>query len=176
MSNLVAKRYVKALLIDQDINGALAIHKNIKEISSAYSDDKFLSIISSTEISSDEKIKLMNSFMTTSSDSIGNLLKLLDSNKRLNIIPNIANELQKEISSMTNNYEGIVYTNIELSAVELTSMNEQFAKKFDISLALTQNICDYDGIKVDIEGLGVEISFSKERLRTQMIEHILKAV
>ena len=39
-----------------------------------------------------------------------------------------------------------------------------------------QNVCDYDGIKVDIDGLGVEISFSKDRLKSQLIDHILKAV
>ena len=59
---------------------------------------------------------------------------------------------------------------------DLKSIQEKFAKKFEITLALTQNICTYDGIKVDIEGLGVEIAFSKDRLKSQMINHILKAV
>ncbi len=176
MSNLVAKRYVKALLIDQDIDSALAIYSNIKDMSAAYSDDRFLSIITSTEVSSDEKVKLMNSFINVSDKSIENLLKLLAANKRLNIIPNIADELKKEIAVLTNSYEGIVYTNVELNESDLSSIQEKFAKKFDITLALTQNICDYDGIKVDIEGLGVEIGFSKDRLKSQMIEHILKAV
>ena len=45
-----------------------------------------------------------------------------------------------------------------------------------LALQLTQNICDYDGIKVDIDGLGVEVGFSKERLKSQLIHHILKAV
>jgi len=43
--DLVAKRYVKALLINQDVNSATAIYSNIKAISTAYSDDRFLSII-----------------------------------------------------------------------------------------------------------------------------------
>ena len=41
---------------------------------------------------------------------------------------------------------------------------------------MTQNICDYDGVKVSIDGLGVEVGFAKNRLKSQMIDHILKAV
>jgi F-type H+-transporting ATPase subunit delta len=176
MSNLVAKRYVKALLIDQDINDVKVIYNNIKVIASAFNDDKFLSIITSSEVSSDKKVKLMNSFNEDNNKSIDNLLLLLADNKRLNIIPSIADELKKQIAVLTNSYEGVVYTNVKLNETDLSSIQEKFAKKFNITLALTQNICNYDGIKVDIDGLGVEIGFSKDRLKSQMIEHILKAV
>jgi len=77
---------------------------------------------------------------------------------------------------MNNTYVGVVYTNEELSKDYVSSIEKQFSKKFDVKLSLSQNVCDYDGIKVDIDGLGVEISFSKERLKTQMIDHILQAV
>lgn len=177
MSNLIAKRYIKALLIDRNIDDITAIFNDIRDIARAYSDDKFLSIIASTEVSSDKKINLINSFIKTSNNKvIENLLKLLAENKRLNIIPNIADELKKEIAILNNSYEGIVYTNIKLKSDDLSEIQKKFARKFDIKLSLTQNICNYDGIKVDIEGLGVEIGFSKDRFKSQMIEHILKAV
>ncbi len=175
MSNLVAKRYVKALLNDQSGDNLLSIYNNIKEISSAYGDDKFISIISSTEVPTSSKVELISSFIETNS-MLTNFIKLLADKKRLNIIPDIANELKKEIAQRNNSYEGVVYTNTELDDNYLNSIQEKFAQKFEITLTLTQNICDYDGIKVDIEGLGVEIGFSKDRLKSQMIEHILKAV
>jgi F-type H+-transporting ATPase subunit delta len=43
-------------------------------------------------------------------------------------------------------------------------------------LSLTQNKSDYDGIKVDISGLDVEVSFSKVRLKNQIINDILKSI
>ena len=52
----------------------------------------------------------------------------------------------------------------------------KFSSKFDVSLKLAQNVCDYDGIKVDIEGLGLEVGFSKDRLKSQLKDYILKAV
>ena len=58
----------------------------------------------------------------------------------------------------------------------LLSISVLAQEKNDVKLSLSQNVGDYDGIKVDIDGLGVEISFSKDRLRAQLIDHILKAV
>jgi len=40
---------------------------------------------------------------------------------------------------------------------------------------LTQKY-DFDGIKVDVDGLGVEISFSRSRISDQIVDHILKAI
>ncbi len=176
MKDLIAKRYVKALLEGRDVESSVAIGKELAEISSAYSDDKFVAIISSSEVTDSKKVELINSLVDGCSETTTNLIKLLGSNKRLDIIPFIDKELQTQIAVLNNIYTGVVYTNNELGSEYITSIEEKFSKKFDVNLTLTQNVCDYDGIKVDIDGLGVEISFSKERLKSQMINHILKAV
>ncbi|XPV69450.1 MAG: F0F1 ATP synthase subunit delta [Halarcobacter sp.] len=176
MKDLIAKRYVKALLDGRDLESATAICNELKTISSAFTQEKFVSIIASTEVKSSEKIELIISFLDNGSDDVKNLIKLLGTNKRLDIITDIAVELESQIAKMNNSYTGIVYTNNELSTDYISSIEEQFSKKFDVTLSLSQDVCDYDGIKVDIDSLGVEISFSKERLKSQMIDHILKAV
>ena len=176
MVELVAKRYVKAIMSGKDTDSLTAINNELKTISTAFSDDKFLLIVTSTEVSTVDKVELILSFIDGCSDTTKNLIKLLGDNKRLDIIPNIVKDLNKELAVLNNTYEGLVHTNKELSAEDMEKLNEQFAKKFDVNLKLTQNICDYNGIKVDIDGLGVEVGFSKERLKSQMIEHILKAV
>ena len=176
MIDLVAKRYVKALMSDRDIKSLTSIYNELKSMSTAYADEKFLIIISSTEVAMNEKVKLIISFVNKCSNPTKNLIKLLGDNKRLDIIPDIVNTLKNELAALNNTYNGVVYTNVKLNNVEMKKITIQFAKKFDIKLQLTQNVCDYNGIKVDIDGLGVEIGFSKERLKSQMIEHILKAV
>lgn len=176
MVDLIAKRYVKALMTERDSESLSTIYKELKEISSAYNDSKFLSIISSTEVSIEKKIELILSFVENCNVATSNLIKLLGDNKRLDIVPYIVEGLNKELSILTNSYTGVIYTNNELSDSDVEKLNTQFAKKFDVSLTLTQNICDYDGIKVDIDGLGCEIGFAKSRLKSQMIDHILKAV
>ncbi len=176
MIDLVAKRYVKAIMADRDNNSLTSIFNELSSISSAYSDEKFTLIISSTDVSVESKVELILSFVDNCSETTKNLIKLLADKKRLGLIPGIVYALKQELAVINNTYEGIVYTNKELSASDLENLNSQFAKKFDVNLELTQKICDYNGIKVDIDGLGVEVGFSKERLKSQMIEHILKAV
>lgn len=176
MSQIIAKKYVKALLDDRDIDSSSAICEELKTISTAYGDEKFNAIILSSDVSTDAKVELILSFVDNCSDATKNLIKLLGKNKRLDIINNIACELSKEIAQAKNTYTGVIYTNNELKSDYVASIQEQFSKKFGVELALTQNVCDYDGIKVDIDGLGVEIGFSKDRLKSQMIDHILKAV
>jgi F-type H+-transporting ATPase subunit delta len=176
MSNLVAKRYVKALMDGKELDAVAAVMGELREIASAYASEKFLSIISSTEVTSDAKVELLTSFVENCSDTTKNLVKLLAEKKRLDILADIAEELEKEVAMMKNSYEGVVYTNSELGNDYIASLEDKFSNKFGIELKLVQNICDYDGIKVDIDGLGVEIGFSKDRLKTQMIDHILKAV
>jgi F-type H+-transporting ATPase subunit delta len=176
MNDLIAKRYVKALLDGKDVAAATSIYNELSEISKAFADDKFISIISSIEVKENQKTDLIISLIDNTSDTTKNLIKLLGSKKRLELIPFIVAELKANIAAMGNSYEGVVYTNNALSDKYINSIAEQFSKKFDVKLSLTQDVCDYDGIKVDIEGLGVEISFSKQRLKSQMIDHILKAV
>jgi F-type H+-transporting ATPase subunit delta len=176
MIDLVAKRYVKALLDGSNIAEVNAVCDELNKISSAYADEKFVAIVSSSEIANSKKVEFIISLVDNISTTTKNLVKLLSDNKRLNIIPFIFHELRNQISVLNNSYTGVVYTNKKLDSSYVDSITEKFSKKFNINLTLEQNICDYDGIKVDIDGLGVEISFSKERLKSQMIDHILKAV
>jgi len=176
MTDLVAKRYVKALLVDADAKSIAAVNDELSQISLAYNKNKFNEIISSSEIKSSKKVEFILSLNEKNSDTVSNLIKLLGENKRLDIIPSIVEELENQLSIINNNYTGVIYSNSKLKAADVKSIEAEFSKKFEVNLALKQDVCDYDGIKVDIDGLGVEISFSKDRLRTQMIEHILKAV
>ena len=176
MNDLVAKRYVKALIDGRNSQVVNNISVNLNTISSAFSDEKFISIISSPEVADYAKVDLIISLVDLADETLKIFIKLLGEKRRLSLLPLIANELNIQIAKMNNNYVGVVYTNQELSNDYISSIEEQFSKKFDVKLSLSQKVCDYDGIKVDIDGLGVEISFSKERLKSQLIDHILKAV
>ena len=175
MNDLVAKRYVKALIEARDSYAVSNISYSLNIISSAFGDEKFISIISSPEISDCAKVDFIISLVAYD-ETLKNFIKLLAEKRRLSLLPFIANELNVQIAKMNNSYVGVVYTNLELSSDYVSSIEEQFSRKFDLKLSLSQKVCDYDGIKVDIDGLGVEISFSKERLKSQLIDHILKAV
>lgn len=176
MKDLVAKRYVKALIDGRNSESIKAISDKLNQISLAFTNEKFNFIISSPEITDKAKVDLIISLTDKSDKTFSNFIKLLGEKRRLDLLPFIAKDLNTQIAKMNNNYVGVVYTNQQLSNDYISSIEKQFSKKFDVKLSLSQNICDYDGIKVDIDGLGVEISFSKDRLKSQLIDHILKAV
>ncbi len=176
MSNLIAKRYVKALVKDRDINHISIINEQMKFIASAYNDDKFLNIINSIDVTTYQKVDLLLSFIGNNDYIVNNLLILLGKNRRLSLIPSISAELDEQYSILMNRYSGIVYSKEELSSEYLNDIQKKLSDKFGVNLTLTNKICDYDGIKVDIDSLGVEIGFEKNKFRSQMIEHILKAV
>jgi len=176
MSILIAKKYVKAIVQGSKVDDLSLINTQLKEIALAYGDKKFNEIITSIDVETSKKVDLINSFTKDASNSLVNLIKLLAQNKRLNIIPNISSELNKEVSVITNSFTGVVYSSEALSDQYMSTIQENFAKKFNVELSLVNDVCDYDGIKVDIDGLGVEISFAKDRFKLDMINHILKAV
>jgi len=177
MVELVSKRYVKALMIGRDNASLTTLCEQLKKIAAAYSDEKFLAILSSSDIKASQKVELVLSFLEGEvSNELTNFIKLLGEKTRLDIIPDIVESLESELAVLNNSYTGVIYTNKELSVDDIEKLRSQFATKFSVELNLEQKVCDYDGIKVDIDGLGCEIAFSKERLKSQMIEHILKAV
>ena len=176
MVELLAKKYVKALVDGKECSLVEKYAKDLNEIASAYTDDKFMTIISSSDVATEDKVNLIVSFVEAIDQSVKNLISLLGKNRRLEIIPAITDELNRYLGDFTKNYTGVVYSSEALGDDYINSLAEKFASKFDVSLTLKNVVCDYDGVKVDIEGLGIEIGLSKDRLRTQLIEHILKAV
>ncbi|MBI3874058.1 MAG: F0F1 ATP synthase subunit delta [Arcobacter sp.] len=177
MSNLIAKRYVKALVKNRDINHIAKINEQLQFIASAYGDIKFLDIINSIDVTTYKKVDLLLSFIGSDNDYlVNNLLILLGQNRRLLLVPSIAIELNKQYAVLINQYSGNVYSNVTLSSNYLIDVQNKLASKFGVNLKLTNIVCEYDGIKVDIDGLGVEIGFEKNKFKSQMIEHILKAV
>ncbi|PKN15304.1 MAG: F0F1 ATP synthase subunit delta, partial [Deltaproteobacteria bacterium HGW-Deltaproteobacteria-24] len=116
MIDLIAKRYVKALLDGKDLNQVTAVCDELNKISSAYADEKFVSIIASSEVTNSAKVEFIISLVDNISTTTTNLVKLLGDNKRLDVIPFIFHELKNQISVLNNTYTGVVYTNKKLDS------------------------------------------------------------
>ena len=176
MKGVIAKKYVNALIKsckDSEIN---SIEKSINDISSAFSSKKFNNIILSPDLSSQKKEEFVLSLLKTKNGKVFNFIRLLATNDRLPLIPIIAKELKYQVSLKNNSYEGEVISNFEINKKQITKLEENFSKKFSASIKLSSVVNDYPGVKIQLDDLGVEVSFSLDRLKTQMVEHILKAI
>lgn len=176
MKELVAKKYVKALLkaINKEEVGSFVVE--LKKISFALKNSDFLNIISSPDVTKDKKLELVKSICDSSNIKFLNLLKLLAEKNRFGVIPYICTALEHENALLKNEYLGTIYSNSNLSDVEVTALEAQFSKKFNSTIKLVQKNSSNDGVKVEISGLGIEIGFSREKIQAQLLSHILKAI
>jgi len=176
MRGIIAKKYVNALIKSCNDSEIVLVEKSINELSCAFSSAKFNNIILSPDLSSEEKEKFVLSLLEKTEGKFLNFIKLLVVNDRLSLLPSIAKELKFQTSLRSNSYEGEVISNFKISKAQITKLEENFSKKFDANIKLNSMVSDYSGVKIQLDDLGVEVSFSLDRLKTQMVEHILKAV
>jgi F-type H+-transporting ATPase subunit delta len=177
MEELIAKRYIKALKESSDLNELQAIASLFDALSESFKDEKFVSVVGNPEVSSqDKEAILLEAVKPAASEKINNFIKLLVENKRVSIIPALAQELKKDIANTTKTYEGFIYSDSDIDAKVIEGLGTGLSKKFDATISLTFVKNDFNGIKVEVEGLGIEINFSKDRIDSQIIEHIIKAI
>ena len=100
MNDLVAKRYVKALIDGRDIYTVGTLSQNLNAISSAFGDDKFNSIIASPEVNNSAKVDLISSFLENVDYTLVNFIKLLAEKRRLSILPQFAEELKIQLTKL----------------------------------------------------------------------------
>jgi len=177
MEELIAKRYIKALNMGSDIASMQNITTLFSALAESFENDKFVSIIANPSVKAEEKANiLLDAVKAANSDEVNNLIKLLVENRRINIIPAIAQELKNDLATVTKTYEGVIYSDTDIDSKVIEELSAGLSKKYDatITLAFVKN--DFNGIKVEVEGLGIEINFSKDRIDSQIIEHIIKAI
>ena len=177
MTDLVAKRYIGALKQDTTAKDLQAIADIFAGLASAFEDASFTNIINKPSVKSEDKTNiLLDSVKSAKSEVLNNLIKLLSEHKRLNIIPAIATELKKDLAKTKKSFTGVVYSDEKITAKVIKDLGSGLGAKYDskITLEFVQN--NFNGIKVDVEDLGIEINFSKTRINNQIIEHIVKAI
>lgn len=176
MSSVVAKKYVKGLISASSESEFEQFTENMKVLNSLFSDEKFKDIILSTEVTSEAKVDFVLGLVEGVDDKFKNLIRLLAEHKRLMEIPYVYNEMRLVSSTRKNSFDGIVISNNEMAEETIKLLEDSFSKRLGSTIVLNPTVGNYDGVKVEIEDLGVEISFSNERLKADMVAHILKAI
>lgn len=176
MKELVAKKYVKALLQVCDKEELNAIITALENVSLAFSVDNFQSIIESPDVAKDKKVELILSVANHQDNKFINLIHLLSEKDRLLNIPLIHKELESQVALKENIFEGSVVGDWDISSEQITHLEESFGKKFGANIKLKSQKNEYPGIKIALDSLGVEASFSLDRLKAQIANHILKAI
>jgi len=175
MEELIAKRYAKALSsVSKDVG---AVAEIFTTLSSVISGDEVQTVLTSPIIQDDKKTEMVLSSLAEETDAtLINFIKILGENKRLDIIPAIAKVLNADIQRLSNTYEGVLLSKEKLEASALSKLEETLKKYTGASIKLQQEISELDGLRVAVDDLGIEVNFSKQRVKEQLIDFIKKSL
>lgn len=173
MEDLIVKKYVKALLARKD---SQLFYESLLQIYPAFSLHKFVSILQAQECTKAEKLKLVLSLLENPSPAFVNFLKLLSQNSRLELLFKITEELKRQRALQSQIYTGILYSQSPLEKKDLEQLQAKLSQKFKINIELENQISQNEGIKISLEQLGYELSFSMQTLKNKMSAYILKTL
>ena len=175
MEELIAKRYAKALSeAVGDVESAVAVLDVLKE---ALSSPKAAMIIASPIVSTEEKISMVLSALEGQTDKeMVNFVKLLGEHGRLNLIPAIAKVLHADLQKASNRYEGILQSASDVPEEDIKRLEQTLSSYTGATIALRAEKGEVDGMRVRVEDLGIEVNFSKERVKEALIDYIKKSL
>jgi len=176
-NELIAKRYIKPLMESCDQASLENLATLLGSVAKAYENEKFTLIMNSNDISVNSKCKLILDMVASANSSIvNNLVKLLAENGRLLLIPTLADQLTREIARTKRTFKGRIYSNSVVDQASVETIARDLGTKMGATISLSYVASDFDGVRVEVDDLNVEINFSKSRLNAQLVEHILKAI
>lgn len=177
MEELIAKRYIKALKQSADMQTMENMTVVFSALAESFNDASFIQIIDNPMVSKEQKLEIvLAAVKPAKSETINTLVKLLVEKNRTSIIPALAEGMRKDMADTNKTYSGVVYSDSDIDAKVIQDLSSGLSKKFDSNISLDFIKDNFNGIKVDVEDLGIEINFSKTRINNQIIEHIVKAI
>jgi len=127
-------------------------------------------------ISSDAKVDAVLSALEKKADEkFVNFIKILGDKKRLDLIPAIAEMLNAQVQKENNKYDGVINSKETLDVDEIKKLEATLKRYTGSTIKLNQEKSDLDGLRVAVDDLGIEVNFSKERVKEQLIDFIMKS-
>jgi len=175
MEELIAKRYATALSsASKDI---ASVSKVLNVLTEVISNDEVKTLLTSPIIASEKKTEMILAALGESADQVlTNFIKILGENKRLDLIPAIAKVLNADLQKASNKYEGVLKSSKKLDKEELEKLEATLGKYTGSTIKLKQEKTDLDGLRVSVDDLGIEVNFSKQRVKEQLIDFIKKSL
>jgi F-type H+-transporting ATPase subunit delta len=174
MEELIAKRYAKALSASS--NDIKSIVEKLNVLSKVLLDDNIKTVLLSPIIDADKKTQIVLAGLESEDVILSNFIKLLGEKKRLDLLPAITRVLNAEIQKETNVYDGILVSSQDLDETKVQELENTLSKYTGATIRLKQTKSDLDGLRVSVDDLGIEVNFSKERVKEQLIDFIKKSL
>ena len=175
MEELIAKRYARALSMATKDVKSLVVKLDI--LSEALSNKEVSEVLLSPIIDSGKKTDMVLSVLKKDKDKVlKNFIKVLGEKKRLDLIPAITKVLNADIQKESNVYEGVLKSSKNLGDKDIKKLEKTLSNYTGATIKLIQEDSDLDGLRVSVDDLGIEVNFSKDRVKEQLIDFIKKSL
>lgn len=176
MLNTIAKRYTKAILKSWTMQQLGELLETLNKVKIANEMNKFRELMQTPYLNFSKKQDMVLQIADTADHKTQNLISILLKNNRLDCVAYICDLLEEYISFQNKTYNATVFSREVLDKQIVENIQEKLANHLGVRLELKQEQIDKDGISLSIDGLGMEISFSKDRFFDSLKSHILKAI
>lgn len=173
---IVAKRYAAALIKTAGGSELEKMAALLHEASLLYTNRKFIEIVKSPLVDAKDKCELILSAMSEKPVKLSNLILMLAEKGRLLSLPAVAEELRAVIAVQKGCYNGTVFASKPLDKKRIDELSATLSKRLGVKIELAQSEKPYEGIKVAVDDLGLEVDFSKTQIRSQILGHILRGL
>lgn len=176
MVSSVSKKYTKALAGAQSETELKQTYVSLRNISSALKISKFQDILASKDISIEQKALLISEISENKDAKFANLISLLLKAGRIEIVPAIAEGIRELLAAKSGKADGKTIASFDVDAADLSTISKALSLKLNRDIALSFEKTDtahFNGIKVEIDDLGVEVEINKDALKKSVIAHIL---
>ena len=177
MEELIANRYVNALVDVTSTEQRAEFSEVLTAIAGLFENDSVTEMLTSPLVSADQKTSFVLDGLGEDCDiKLQNFIKIIGENGRLDLLPTVARKLNQAIQKETNEYEGVVTSSSTLGDAEFADLEASLKTYTGSNIKLTQVQSEFDGIKVSVDDLGIEVNFSKQRVKEQLIDFITKSL
>ena len=174
--DVIAKKYARAIYDSYkgDIKNAL---EALSKVIVASSNDEYNKVIQNPFFSYEQKADFVLSVVDTKEDKVINFIKLVAKKNKLIILPSIVNYLNLFYLNDSGKYEGSIFASQKMNQKDVDNLSKLVSKKIskDVSLSYKED-SKFNGVKISIEQLDLELVFSKDYIRNKLSSHILKAI
>jgi F-type H+-transporting ATPase subunit delta len=170
----IAQKYASAVMntAGNDLDNILDA---LKKISLSFNIQKTKDILYSS-MDKNKIIKMLLDLSGSSNKKVSDFLHILASRNKLTIIPQILEALVLNKAKQDNKYVGYVYSDNEMDDKSLSKLQKDISTKLNKDIILTYIKSDFKGVRIDIDMLNLEISFSKSQIKSKLVNSILKAI
>ena len=171
---MVVEKYTKAFLASLDKDEVAEAYEAIARIALVAKDPKFILIVKSPILSVEEKLQFLSEIAEYKNKKFINFLRIILENKREDLFKEIHTSLYEKVSKYFNTYAGVVEGKV--SEDMLKEIENKLSQKFNAEIRLLLKEKDINGIKVFVDILNVEVAINEDKIKSDLINDILKAI